>query len=71
MGAPDLLVVCFAAFTAVFVMLTVLALVMRGLIALFPERPGGSIDPALVAAVTAAASAAYPDSRIATIEETR
>ena len=71
MGAPDLLVVCFAAFTAVFTMLTVLALVMRGLIALFPDRATGSIDPVIVAAVTAAASAAYPDSRIARIEETR
>jgi hypothetical protein len=71
MGEPDLLVVCFAAFTAVFTMLAVLALVMRGLITLFPEPAAESIDPAVVAAVTAAASAAYPDSRIARIEETR
>lgn len=71
MGTPDLLVVCVAAFTAVFVMLGVLALVMRALIALFPERAPSSIDPAVVAAVTVAASAAYPGTRIARIEESR
>ena len=71
MAVPDLLLVCVAAFTAVFVMLGVLALVMRALIALFPERATESIDAAVVAAVTAAASAAHPDSRIVRIEETR
>ena len=71
MAVPDLLLVCVAAFTAVFVMLGALALVMRALIALFPERATQSIDTAVVAAVAAAASVAYPDSRIVRIEETR
>ncbi len=71
MAESDLLLVCVAAFTAVFVMLGALAVVMRALISLFPERATQSIDAAVVAAVTAAAAAAYPDARIVKIEETR
>jgi hypothetical protein len=41
---------------------------MRGLMAVFPERTG-SIDPAMLAAVAAAVSVAYPGARISRIEE--
>jgi hypothetical protein len=70
MGSPDIFIVCVSAFIAVFVLLTVLALVMRALIAVFPQLTGGS-DVAVLAAVSAAAAAAYPGARISKIEEQR
>ena len=70
MGSPDLLLVCVSAFASVFVLLTVLALVMRALIAVFPEK-ATTTDTAVLAAVTAAVSAAYPGARIKDIQEER
>lgn len=64
----DLLVICASAFAAVFVLLGMLALVMRALIFLFPEREG-KIDAAFIAAVSAAASTVYAGSRVTKIEE--
>lgn len=70
MPSPDLLVVCLTAFVAVFALLGVLALVMRGLLTLFPApAPSTSSDHAVLAAVSAAAAAAYPGMRITKIEE--
>ena len=68
MEANDLLLVCVAAFIAVFVLLAALALVMRALMALFPERAAGA-DAAQLAAITAATSAAYPGMKIRRVEE--
>ncbi len=65
---PDLLVICTAAFTAVFLLLTVLAVMMRVLITVFPAELEG-IDAATVAAVTAAATSAFPGMRVTNIEE--
>jgi hypothetical protein len=62
--------VCVSAFLAVFVLLSFLALAMRGLIAIFPEKTA-TTDPALLAAVAAAVSAVYPGSKIARIEDER
>ena len=70
MGTPDLLLICISAFTAVFVLLVALALVMRALIAIFPDKTGLS-DTAMLAAMAAAVSAAYPGTRISRIQETR
>jgi hypothetical protein len=70
MGSPDLLLVCVSAFASVFVLLTVLALVMRALIVVFPEKATTN-DAAVLAAVTAAVSAAYPGAKIANIREER
>ena len=70
--APNLLFVCLTAFTAVFVLLGTLALVMRGLITIFPAPQvplSSSSDPAMIAAITTAAAAAYPDATITKIEE--
>lgn len=69
MGSPDLLLICLSSFAAVFLLLSVLALVMRALIALFPQ-PIGSTDTAMLAAVAAAVSAAHPGATITKIEET-
>ena len=70
MDTPDLLVICASALTAVFVLLAFLAVVMRGLMAVFPEKEKG-IDPATVAAVTAAAAVAIPGTRVTKVEEVR
>lgn len=70
MNEPDLLVICAAAFVAVFLLLSLLAVVMRVLTAVYPEKPTG-IDGATLAAVSAAVSAAYPGMRITNVEETK
>lgn len=69
MGPPDLLLVCTVSFTVVFVVLGLLAAIMRALIQVFPERPATSTDAALIAAVTAAASAVFPGTEVTKIEE--
>lgn len=66
---PNLLVVCASAFLAVFLLLSFLAVAMRVLIIVAPERSGDGADVAVVAAVASAVSAAYPGSAVTTIEE--
>ncbi|MFH1764500.1 MAG: hypothetical protein ABIF09_09940 [Gemmatimonadota bacterium] len=70
MNPPDLLVISFSAFVAVFFLLGFLAIVMRGLIAMYPEKVGG-IDHATIAAVTAAAAYAFPGTKVTKVEEIR
>jgi hypothetical protein len=68
MEQHSLLMVCVASFVAVFVVLTFLAATMRVLMRVFPDK-GAGIDPATLAAITSAASAAYPESRVTDIQE--
>ncbi len=70
MGSADLLMVCISAFSAVFVLLGLLALAMRGLIAVFPAKAATS-DPALLAVLTSVVSAVFPGSKITRVEEER
>lgn len=70
MGSSDLLMVCVSAFSAVFVLLGLLAFAMRGLIALFPEKTASS-DAALVAALTSVVSAVFPGFKVTKVEEER
>ena len=70
MNPPDLLVICLSAFVAVFSLLGFLAVVMRALISVFPEKVGG-IDSATIAAVTAAAAYAFPGTKVTNVEEIR
>jgi NADH:ubiquinone oxidoreductase subunit 2 (subunit N) len=70
MTEPDLLSISFFAFIAVFSLLSVLAILMRVLTAVFPQKADGP-DSALIAAITSAASLAYPGTRVTHIEETR
>jgi len=70
MGSSDLLMMCVAAFSAVFVLLSLLALAMRGLIAVFPEK-AAKTDAALLAALTSVVSAVFPGSKITRVEEER
>ncbi len=69
MTEPNLLGVCAAAFIAVLALLSVLAGMIRALTALFP--PPESSDPALVAAISAAAARAYPGMAVKSIQEQR
>ncbi len=72
MNPPDLLVICTSAFVAVFLLLSFLAVVMRGLMAVYPEREVvGGMDPATLAAVTAAATFAFPGTKVTNVEEIR
>jgi len=68
MDSNQLLFVCLSALVAVFVLLTVLAIIMRILIAVFPETLAKS-DAALLAAVTTAAASIYPGMRVTRVEE--
>ena len=68
MESPDLLLVCGAALLWVFTILIVLALVMRLIILLFPQKESGP-DFAVIAAISAAAHAVYPGARVTHIEE--
>jgi hypothetical protein len=69
MEAPDLLMICVAAFSAVFVLLIILALVMRITILLFPETKKKMEDAAVLAAVATVMSSLYPDTKVDSIKE--
>jgi len=58
------------AFISVFALLAFLALAMRVITALFPERRQG-VDAVLAAAVASVVASAYPGSRVTRIEEER
>ena len=68
---PNLLVICVTAFVAVFILLSFLALVMRTLIAVYPERITAGSDAAMIAAVSAAVTMAYPGTKVSKVEEIR
>ena len=68
MESPALIFICISAFTGVFVLLTLLAVVMRIITVLFPDREIKA-DTATVAAVISAVSAIYPGTQITKIKE--
>lgn len=70
MNPQNLLVICSSAFIAVFFLLSFLAVVMRLLMVVYPKKEDG-LEPAIVAALTAAANYAFPGTRITRVEETR
>ncbi len=69
MGPDDLVFICISAFLAVFVLLSVLAVVMRLILVAFPEAKGGGTDAAVLAAVSSTVSSIYPGTQITKIEE--
>jgi hypothetical protein len=71
MNEPNLLVLSAMAFLAVFLLLSLLAFLMYLLTILFPERSDEGPDPALLAAVSSAAAAAFPGMKVTHIQETR
>ncbi len=68
MDSYQLLFVCLSALLAVFVLLTILAVTMRLLVAVFPEKLAKS-DAALLAAVTTAVASIYPGMKVTRVEE--
>jgi len=59
---------CLIAMVAVFVLLGVLAVIMRLITVVFPVREG-RIDSAVVAAITTAVASVYPGATVTRIEE--
>jgi len=70
MESPDLLIICASAFIAVFVLLAFLAIVMRIITVLFPQK-AASTDAVAIAAVASVISTLYPGTRITKVEELR
>jgi hypothetical protein len=66
--APSLLAACGIAFTAVFLVLGVLALIIQLITVAFPACPERT-DPALVAAIASSVAALAPGARVTSIEE--
>ena len=70
MESTNLVTICISAFLAVFVLLLILAAVMRLVLVVFPHRNGGA-DAAVVAAISLTMNTIYPGSQITKIEEIR
>jgi len=68
MPTYDLLTVCGIAFLYVFAILVFLALIMRLIILIFPEKKALT-DTAVVAALAAVVSRVFPGKKITKIEE--
>jgi len=64
----NLIAACGIAFLAVFLLLGVLATLMRGITALFPAARSG-LDAAVAAAITSVVSAFVQGARVTRIEE--
>jgi len=67
----NLLMMCIASFTAVFCVLAFLAIAMRLIIILFPEKviEAGGDDAAIYAAITSTYARLYPGTKVTGIKE--
>ena len=70
MASTDLLVICAAAFLTVFVILMVLAIIMRLIIIVFPEKEDG-FDAAILSVMASTYQTIYPNTKITKIEEVK
>ncbi len=68
MEQPNLMAVCLTAFSAVFILLAVLAGVMRLITAIFPQIRE-SLSTATIATITSTYQAIIPGSKVTRIEE--
>jgi len=68
MGSQDLLQICASAFAMVFSLLAFLALVMRIITAIFPEKISKT-DETILAAMVTVVSTVYPGTKITKVEE--
>ena len=68
MESLELLIICVSAFVVVFTTLSLLALVMRTIMAIFPEKVV-SADSTIVAAITSVVAANYPGTKVTKVEE--
>jgi hypothetical protein len=67
MSSMSILTVCVAAFTLIFLLLSILSLMMRALTILFPLVV--EEDSTAIAAITTTYHSIYPDSKVTRIEE--
>jgi len=68
MNSPDLFSICIAAFAGVFILLAILAALMRLILAVFPAAVG-KFDAAVLAAISMTAQAHYPGTKVTKVEE--
>lgn len=68
MEPSGLLTICFSAFLAVFTILSLLAIMMRLIIRIFPEKDNQE-KGAIIAALTSVVNRYYPGTKITKIEE--
>ncbi|NOR13811.1 MAG: hypothetical protein GQ545_11215 [Candidatus Aminicenantes bacterium] len=68
METTELYMICGIAFLVVFVILTLLAFLMRIIMLIFPEKVA-EIDSALIAAVAATVQTVFPGTKITKLEE--
>ncbi len=68
MGSPDLISICGSAFLGVFIVLSLIALIMRLILKLFPYKEE-TADQAVIAAISSAYNKVFPDKKIIRIEE--
>jgi hypothetical protein len=70
MYEQNLLMICLSAFIAVFVLLTILAVLMQVMIKIFPAKiTQKKDDAALYAAIASTMQTIYPGTKITKIEE--
>jgi hypothetical protein len=67
METPALLTICLISFVAVLILLSILALIMRSLIWIFPFREND--DAAIIAAINTAYQSRFPGTKIIKIGE--
>ena len=68
MQSDELVVICGVAFFMVFIILALLALLMKFIILIFPEKKAVS-DAAMIAAITAAVQTVFPGTKLTKVEE--
>ena len=68
MQSVELVVICGVAFLMVFIILMLLAVIMRLIILVFPEKAAES-DAALIAAISAAVQTVFPGTKLTNVEE--
>lgn len=68
MPSADLVVICLVAFLVVFVILAFLALMMRVIMSVFPEKKMES-EAAIIAAIAAVTQTVFPGTQITHVEE--
>ena len=70
MSSLELVYICFSAFSGVFVLLAFLAVFMRIICKVFPDRPDDE-DAAAFAAIASVYHAQFPNTKITKIEEVK
>lgn len=68
METTELILICGIAFFVVFVILALLAFLMRTIMLIFPEK-SAKLDAAMVAAVAATVQTVFPGTKITKLEE--